>query len=64
MNVVRPTLVASQQVRPVIESVRPQVDGGRRPAKAAVGDTVMVEAVTPFVVAPPLLPENAMHGGE
>jgi starch synthase (maltosyl-transferring) len=31
-------------VRPVIESVRPQVDGGRRPAKAAVGDTVAVEA--------------------
>jgi starch synthase (maltosyl-transferring) len=28
----------------VIESVRPQVDGGRRPAKAAVGDTVVVEA--------------------
>ena len=44
MNVVRPTLVASQQVRPVIESVRPQVDGGRRPAKAAIGDTVVVEA--------------------
>jgi starch synthase (maltosyl-transferring) len=44
VNVVRPTLVASQQVRPVIESVRPQVDGGRRPAKAAVGDTVVVEA--------------------
>jgi starch synthase (maltosyl-transferring) len=28
----------------VIESIRPQVDGGRRPAKAAVGDTVVVEA--------------------
>jgi starch synthase (maltosyl-transferring) len=32
------------QVRPVIEAVRPLVDGGRRPAKAAVGDTVIVEA--------------------
>jgi starch synthase (maltosyl-transferring) len=31
-------------MRPVIESVRPQVDGGQRPAKAAVGDTVRVEA--------------------
>jgi starch synthase (maltosyl-transferring) len=41
---VRRLLVPSQQVRPVIESVRPQVDGGRRPAKAAVGDTVVVEA--------------------
>ena len=40
----RPVLVPAQQVRPVIESVRPQVDGGRRPAKAAVGDTVVVEA--------------------
>src|ERR1700722_20274516 len=44
VNVVRPTLVASQQVRPVIESVRPQVDGGRRQHNAAVGDTVVVEA--------------------
>jgi starch synthase (maltosyl-transferring) len=41
---VRPPLVPSQQVRPVIESIRPQVDGGRRPAKAAVGDTVIVQA--------------------
>ena len=40
----RAPLVPSHQVRPVIESVRPQVDGGRRPAKAAVGDTVVVEA--------------------
>jgi len=31
-------------LRPVIERVRPQVDCGRRPAKAAVGDTVVVEA--------------------
>lgn len=30
--------------RPVISWVRPQVDGGRRPAKAAVGDTVTVQA--------------------
>src|SRR6185437_3939767 len=30
--------------RPVISGVRPQVDGGRRPAKAAVGDVVVVEA--------------------
>lgn len=40
----RPFLVPSERVRPVIESVRPKVDGGRRPAKAAVGDTVVVEA--------------------
>jgi starch synthase (maltosyl-transferring) len=32
------------RVRPVISGVRPQVDCGRRPAKAAVGDTVVVEA--------------------
>ncbi|HWF22020.1 MAG TPA: alpha-1,4-glucan--maltose-1-phosphate maltosyltransferase [Acidimicrobiales bacterium] len=32
------------RVRPVIEAVRPQVDGGRFPAKAAVGDVVTVEA--------------------
>ena len=44
VNVVRAPLVPSHQVRPVIESVSPQVDGGRRPAKAAVGDTVVVEA--------------------
>ena len=30
--------------RPVIERVRPQVDGGAFPAKAAVGDVVVVEA--------------------
>ncbi len=29
--------------RPVISWVRPQVDGGRRPAKAAIGDTVKVQ---------------------
>jgi starch synthase (maltosyl-transferring) len=40
----RPHVVPAARVRPVIESVRPQVDGGRRPAKAAVGDTVAVEA--------------------
>jgi starch synthase (maltosyl-transferring) len=34
----------ARRVRPVIESVRPQVDAGRRPAKAAVGDIVTVEA--------------------
>jgi starch synthase (maltosyl-transferring) len=44
VSVVRRLLVPSQQVRPVIEGIRPQVDGGRRPAKAAVGDTVVVEA--------------------
>jgi starch synthase (maltosyl-transferring) len=37
-------LVPAGRVRPVVASVRPQVDGGRRPAKAAVGDTVVVEA--------------------
>jgi starch synthase (maltosyl-transferring) len=31
-------------IRPVIEAVRPQVDGGRYPAKAATGDVVTVEA--------------------
>jgi starch synthase (maltosyl-transferring) len=31
-------------VRPVIEGIRPLVDNGRFPAKAAVGDVVMVEA--------------------
>ncbi len=31
-------------VRPVLSSLRPQVDGGRRPSKAAIGDTVTVEA--------------------
>ena len=32
------------KVRPIIEAIRPQVDGGRFPAKAAVGDVVTVEA--------------------
>ncbi|HEX4244605.1 MAG TPA: alpha-1,4-glucan--maltose-1-phosphate maltosyltransferase, partial [Acidimicrobiales bacterium] len=36
--------IAQSRVRPVIEAVRPQVDGGRYPAKAAVGDVVLVEA--------------------
>jgi starch synthase (maltosyl-transferring) len=44
MNVARPLHVPAQRVRPVIGSIRPQVDGGRRPAKAAVGDTVVVQA--------------------
>ena len=44
LKAVRSPLPPSQQVRPVIEAVRPLVDGGRRPAKAAVGDTVTVEA--------------------
>ncbi len=30
--------------RPVIAHVRPQVDGGRRPAKASLGDSLKVEA--------------------
>jgi starch synthase (maltosyl-transferring) len=37
-------LVPAVRERPVIEAVRPQVDGGRRPAKAAVGDSLVVEA--------------------
>ena len=32
------------RVRPVIEAVRPQVEGGRYPAKAALGELVVVEA--------------------
>jgi starch synthase (maltosyl-transferring) len=40
----RPPLVPSSRERPVIAAVRPQVDGGRRPAKAAIGDSVVVEA--------------------
>jgi len=44
LKAVRSPLPPSLQVRPVIEAVRPLVDGGRRPAKAAVGDTVTVEA--------------------
>ena len=30
--------------RPVIEAVRPQVEGGRYPAKASLGELVVVEA--------------------
>jgi hypothetical protein len=37
-------LVPSRWMRPVIGAVSPQVEGGRRPAKAAVGDLVLVEA--------------------
>jgi starch synthase (maltosyl-transferring) len=37
-------LVPATRERPVISGVRPQVDGGRRPAKAAIGDSVVVEA--------------------
>ena len=44
LKAVRSPLPPSLQVRPVIEAVRPLVDGGQRPAKAAVGDTVTVEA--------------------
>src|ERR1039458_3019793 len=44
LKAVRSPLPPSQQGRPVIQAVRPLVDGGRRPAKAAVGDTVTVEA--------------------
>src|SRR5580692_3962543 len=40
----RATVIPASRIRPVIGSVRPQVDGGRRPAKAAVGDAVTVEA--------------------
>jgi starch synthase (maltosyl-transferring) len=40
----RAPLIPANRERPVIGSVRPQVDGGRRPAKAAIGDTVHVEA--------------------
>jgi starch synthase (maltosyl-transferring) len=39
-----PVPTAQSKVRPVIEAVRPQVEGGRFPAKAAVGDVVTVEA--------------------
>ncbi|HEY3845361.1 MAG TPA: alpha-1,4-glucan--maltose-1-phosphate maltosyltransferase [Acidimicrobiales bacterium] len=34
----------SRRSRPVVGGVRPQVDGGRRPAKACVGDLLAVEA--------------------
>ena len=39
-----PAKPAAAPKRPVIENVRPQVDGGRFPAKSAVGDMVCVEA--------------------
>jgi starch synthase (maltosyl-transferring) len=32
------------RVRPLISSIRPEVDGGRYPAKAAIGELVVVEA--------------------
>ncbi len=35
---------AADRVRPIIENIRPEVDGGRRASKAAVGDLVCVEA--------------------
>ncbi|HEX4219191.1 MAG TPA: alpha-1,4-glucan--maltose-1-phosphate maltosyltransferase [Acidimicrobiales bacterium] len=38
------SLAAPNRARPIIEAVRPQVDGGRFPAKAAIGDVVAVEA--------------------
>ncbi len=34
----------SRRSRPVVAGIRPQVDGGRRPAKACVGDLLAVEA--------------------
>ena len=39
-----PTLPESGRVRPVVEVVRPRVDGGRFPAKSSLGDVVIVEA--------------------
>ncbi len=39
-----PVKPAAAPRRPVVEGVTPQVDGGRFPAKAAVGDEVVVEA--------------------
>src|SRR5580700_3054665 len=41
---VTPLPRAQDRVRPVIESIRPELDGGRRPSKAAVGDLVCIEA--------------------
>ncbi len=35
---------AAGRLRPVIEGIRPQVDGGRWPAKASLGEPVVVEA--------------------
>src|ERR1035437_2164331 len=40
----RVLVTPANRVRPGIGCVRPQVEGGRRPAKAAVGDMVVVEA--------------------
>jgi len=40
----RLTKAAVGLVRPVIEGVRPQVDCGRYPAKASIGEPVIVEA--------------------
>jgi starch synthase (maltosyl-transferring) len=37
-------LVEEMRLRPVIEDVRPRVEDGRFPAKASVGDVVVVEA--------------------
>lgn len=39
-----PTTYPSSWTRPVVREVRPQVDGGRRPAKATVGERVQIEA--------------------
>ena len=36
--------ILTAPARAVVESVRPQVDGGRYPAKRAIGDEVLVEA--------------------
>ena len=41
---IRAPLLPPDWVRPVIPWVRPQVDCGRRPSKAAIGDMVVVEA--------------------
>src|SRR5579871_3328517 len=40
----RPRPVRDGRARVVVEAVRPQVDGGRFPAKREVGDLVEVEA--------------------
>ena len=40
----RVPVLPTDWVRPVLSLVRPLVDGGRRPSKAAIGDTVTVEA--------------------
>ncbi|HMD46632.1 MAG TPA: alpha-1,4-glucan--maltose-1-phosphate maltosyltransferase [Acidimicrobiales bacterium] len=51
---------AAGRVRPVIEGIRPLVEGGRHPAKAAVGDVVAVEADV-FVDGPDLLTCEVRH---